>query len=224
MLFFPVFAKLQHRPARQTALPYCSSSSALTCLPQHSNLQPANIPTWLDPKSFPLNSFADPYPLNPVPSILYKKGGRGHFLSDLSYFISHLPYTLPSSVSRNPFCLSLTKTPGVWGYSSHFGNIAQSQCRARISFKCFLFIFLRTLLRFFALSCTLAKLNSFIFNRFRTLCKKRHSGGVSITREHFGCARRIPSSKLPTTNCRLSTYSGRGGRWGPEPGVHRSPR
>src|SRR5260370_19069368 len=30
------------------------------------------------PKSLPLNSFADPHPLTPVPSILYKKhGGRG---------------------------------------------------------------------------------------------------------------------------------------------------
>src|SRR5467141_1527773 len=29
-------------------------------------------------KSLPLNSFADPHPLNPVPSILYKNiGGRG---------------------------------------------------------------------------------------------------------------------------------------------------
>src|SRR5258708_35630267 len=30
------------------------------------------------PKSLPLNSFADPHPLTPVPSILYNKhGGRG---------------------------------------------------------------------------------------------------------------------------------------------------
>src|SRR5260370_32921582 len=89
MLFFPVFAKLQHRPARQT-LP-ASLSPALTWLTQHSNLQPTNrssvavaerrsrsgrdTSTWLDSKSFPLNSFVDPHPLTPVTSILYKNIG-----------------------------------------------------------------------------------------------------------------------------------------------------
>ncbi len=77
MLFSPVFAKLQRRPARRTALS-CSSFSALTWLPQHSNLQPANISTALDSKSFPLNSFADPHLLTPVASIFYKNsGGQG---------------------------------------------------------------------------------------------------------------------------------------------------
>src|SRR5258708_37193805 len=33
----------------------------------------------------------------------------------------HLPYTLPGSVSRNPFVCRSYETPGVWGYSSHFG-------------------------------------------------------------------------------------------------------
>src|SRR5260370_42501722 len=95
MLFFPVFAKLQHRPARQT-LP-ASLSPALTWLTQHSNLQPANrssvavaerrsrsgrdTSTWLDSKSFPLNSFADPHPLNSVVSYRYKNtGGRAPIL------------------------------------------------------------------------------------------------------------------------------------------------
>src|SRR5712692_2501122 len=36
----------------------------------------------------------------------------------------------------------------------------------------FLFTFLRTLLHIFALFCTHQKLNSFVFNRFRTLCQK----------------------------------------------------
>src|SRR5712692_10799970 len=36
----------------------------------------------------------------------------------------------------------------------------------------FLFTFLRTLLHIFALFCTYPKLNSFVFNRFRTLCQK----------------------------------------------------
>src|SRR5258707_991212 len=35
----------------------------------------------------------------------------------------HSPYTLPSSVSRNPFvCHSYENTRGVGGYSSHFGT------------------------------------------------------------------------------------------------------
>jgi hypothetical protein len=41
------------------------------------------------------------------------------------------------------------------------------------SFKFFLFIFLRTLLRFFAFSCTFQKLNSLLFNCFRTLFAKK---------------------------------------------------
>src|SRR6266576_5778378 len=40
--------------------------------------------------------------------------------------------------------------------------------------KFFLFTFLRTLLHFF---CTLQKLNSFIFKRFLTLCKKKRGQG-----------------------------------------------
>src|SRR6266852_4621830 len=39
----------------------------------------------------------------------------------------------------------------------------------------FLFKYVRTLLHFFALFCTHQKLNSFIFNQLRTLCKK-HPG------------------------------------------------
>ncbi len=41
----------------------------------------SNVLTTFTPNSFPLNSLADPHPLNPVASILYKKGGgRGAFL------------------------------------------------------------------------------------------------------------------------------------------------
>src|SRR6266446_2985805 len=76
MLFSPVFAKPQ-RP-----LPFHRRAPFLPVLcvpspPQHSNLKPANIPTCLDPKSFPLNPFADPHPLTPAASIFYKNTGRG---------------------------------------------------------------------------------------------------------------------------------------------------
>ena len=40
------------------------------------------------------------------------------------------------------------------------------------SLKFFLFTFLRTLLHFFAFFCARAKLNPFLFKRFRTLRKK----------------------------------------------------
>ncbi len=47
-------------------------------LPQHSNLQPANISTPLNPKSLPLNPFADPHPLNLYATIFYKNmAGEG---------------------------------------------------------------------------------------------------------------------------------------------------
>src|SRR5713101_7219070 len=44
---------------------------------------------------------------------------------------------------------------------------------------------LRTFLRFFALFCTHAKLNSFIFNRFRTLCKKPPGVGGTVVPARF---------------------------------------
>src|SRR5229473_6711088 len=44
--------------------------------------------------------------------------------------------------------------------------------------KFFLFTFLRTLLHIFAFFCTHQKLNSLVFNRFRTLCTKHPGGGV----------------------------------------------
>ncbi len=40
------------------------------------------------------------------------------------------------------------------------------------SLKFFLFTLLRTLLLLFAFFCTHAKLNPFLFKRFRTLCEK----------------------------------------------------
>ncbi len=47
-------------------------------LPQHSNLQPANISTPLNPNSLPFNPFADPHPLNLYATIFYKNmAGEG---------------------------------------------------------------------------------------------------------------------------------------------------
>src|SRR5260370_37730606 len=73
-------AKFQRRPNSSAALPF-SLFSGLAWPSQHSNLQPANIPTRSDPNSFPVISFADPHPLNSVVSYLYKnlrgEGPRG---------------------------------------------------------------------------------------------------------------------------------------------------
>src|SRR6266478_9049529 len=87
--------------------------------PRFSNLltyQRLNVPTRLSSKSLPHNLFADPHPLNPVTSIPYKNlGGQGVPATLPSFFsISHLPYTFPSSVSRNSFvCHSSENTGGV---------------------------------------------------------------------------------------------------------------
>jgi len=63
----------------------------------------------------------------------------------------------------------LQKTRG--GYSSHFGKpCAVMATRTPFSFKFFLFTFLRTLLH-------RQKLNSFLFNRFRTLYPKTPGWG-----------------------------------------------
>jgi hypothetical protein len=95
----------------------------------------SSLSTTSTPKSFPLNSFADPHPLNPVHSILYKNiGGQGASQLPRRFPLSSILRTLfqvPYPVS--PLFATLTKTPGVWGYSSHFGTHSLRQprhCRA----------------------------------------------------------------------------------------------
>jgi len=83
-----------------------------------------NIQARFAPNFFPLNSFADPHPLNPVTSILYKNiGGQGvpatfPLLSRSPIFRTLFQVPYPAS----PLFATLTKTTGVWGYSSHFGS------------------------------------------------------------------------------------------------------
>ncbi len=194
-----MFAKLQHRPARQTALP-SSSFSALTRLPQHFNLQPANIPTWLDSKSFRLNSFADPHPLTPVASILYKNsGGQGVSRALPSLFrISHLPYALPSSVSRNSFVCHSYENTGGCGYSSHSGkhcSVAASNSfhsSAFFSYSCALFC---AFLHFLALaqnSTLLFSIDSALFAKKNTRGACPSPANTLVVREGF-----------PPQNCQL---------------------
>src|SRR5712671_4114258 len=51
--------------------------------------------------------------------------------------------------------------------------------------KFFLFTFLRTLLHIFAFFCTHQKLNSLVFNRFRTLCTKHGGWGKGCNGVEF---------------------------------------
>src|SRR5229473_735077 len=84
-----------------------------------------------------------------------------------------------------PFRCNTYKKHGV-GYASHFGKpCTVTATRTRISFKFFLFTFLRTLWHD-------AKLNSFVFMRFRTLWAKTPGGGGTpiLERVHFWQTRR----------------------------------
>jgi len=149
MLFFRVFVGSRPRPftlslkGLVSAKPLRSRRLCVRLAPQHSNLQPANrssvavaerrsrsgrdTSTWLDSKSFPLNSFVDPHPLTPVASILYKNmGGQGVPRSAIScpHFASTSPLAatlmdLPASVANKrltarakPFRCNTYKKPG----------------------------------------------------------------------------------------------------------------
>jgi len=99
---------------------------------------------------------------------------RANTLSSL-YSTSRFPYALPSSVSRKSCICHSCENCRVWGYSSRFGKVcAVAPRRTRISFKLFLFTFLRTLLH-------AAKFNSFLFKRLRTLCPKTPGVGVPLS-------------------------------------------
>jgi hypothetical protein len=89
-------------------------------------------------KSFRCNTYRSPrkcckqktYGLTkPFRCNTYKKHGVASFKPDIFLYplpadcppIFHLPYTLPSSVSRKPFIYHSYANTGVYGYSSHFG-------------------------------------------------------------------------------------------------------
>src|SRR5216684_1549248 len=73
--------------------------------------QRSNVLTNFIPKSFPINLFADPHPLNPIASILYKnRGGRGPSTLQSPSPISYPPTRHPSNFIRTRssaiFCLN----------------------------------------------------------------------------------------------------------------------
>jgi hypothetical protein len=81
----------------------------------NSFLTLAPIPCPLSRKSFPFIFFADPHPLTPLQSYCFKNsGGRPHSGLWIDSTSSHLPYILPSSVSRKSFtCRSYENTGDV---------------------------------------------------------------------------------------------------------------
>jgi len=100
--------------------------------------------------SFPHNPLSDPPLLNPYATIFYKNGGGTSFKPNvfLALPLSPILRTLfQVSYPVSPAFATLTKTPGVWGYSSHFGKPPESiAIRSRFLFKLFLFTLLQTLL------------------------------------------------------------------------------
>src|SRR5258708_31879998 len=74
----------------------------------------------------------------------------------------------------SPLFLTLTQTPGVWGYSSHFGT-RQSAAVMRTR-RITQVLSFHILAHSFALFCILKEPNSLLFNRFRTLCPKTPGG------------------------------------------------
>src|SRR6266849_6098589 len=71
--------------------------------------QRSNVLTNFIPKSFPLNLFADPHPLNPIASILYKNmGWRGPSTLQSPSSISYPPTRHPSNFIRTPSSRNLS--------------------------------------------------------------------------------------------------------------------
>src|SRR5712664_1488944 len=129
-----------------------------------------------------------------APITLLESALTSHFqIAENTATLSLLECALTSLTPVTPLECALQKTTvgGVW----------PSQLRALLSPTpppSFVFILLRTHLHFFALFCIHAKLNSFLFKRFRTLCQKNGGwGGVLFT-----WSNPIPSNrKLPHLPC-----------------------
>ncbi len=104
MLHSRVFAR---RISRSLALPFLSQ---------------VPIPRPSLPRFHGIIAFADPHLLTTIESYRYKKMGGGPSRSRSLFCLSPILRTLfqvPYPVS--PAFATLTKTPGVWGYSFHFG-------------------------------------------------------------------------------------------------------
>src|SRR5712664_611849 len=150
MLFCPVFAKLHSRPS-------LDSFSRPTPTPRHPS-----------PKSHGIKSFADPHPLNPVASILYKNSGR-----------KGVPPTsaarIPQRHVAHPLFFSTTCAMRIRRRMRILSERRESKDSSPTLFPFRSFSLSPFFSHSYALFCTHAKLNSFIFKRFRTLSQK-HPG------------------------------------------------
>jgi hypothetical protein len=176
-----------------------------------SRIHLQDVLTSFTAKSLPHNSFADPHPLNLYATILYKNSGeRGSIHST----VFHLPYTLPSSVSCKSFaCHSYENTRGVgvffpfWN-SSHAARGAWSGPAFKRPTSQTVFCLSPFFSHSCVLFCTLQKLNSFIFRRLRTLCKKSPGWGApaALTSQGPELANRPRTYPFPF-NLQLSTVN-----------------
>src|SRR5260370_9862686 len=142
------------------------------------------------PKSLPLNSFADPHPVNPYATILYKNiGGQGYpqpsprsSLSPIFRTFFQVPYPVSPLLATlmrllHPERFYGTKTAWVRNQQFPFCNSSRiPSARNAPTFKTFNVPTVFYLSPFFshscALFCTLQQLNSFVVWLLRTLCKK----------------------------------------------------
>ncbi len=145
--------------------------------------QRSNVLTNFIPKSFPLNLFADPHPLNPIASILYKnRGGRGPSTLQSPSPISYPPTRHPSNFIRMPSSGNLSSQCSLTPLQS----ISVSP---RIAAKSFA-------MRSSAIFC----LNSF---RMRSSIKKWGEGWLWLTRNPTRIP--VPSDHRERGTCFLSS-------------------
>ena len=126
-------------------------------------------------------------------------------------------HTLSFSVSRNPFVCRSYENGRVYSNNSHSGTARAPFANQTSSLRGLTSVFSYSC----GLFCTRQKLNSLVFNRFRTLCAKHPGvgGGGPLSTSRFSsrisrCRRRDPSSvSVNSALCGLCVNSGSGLRW-----------
>ena len=136
-------------------------------------------------------------------------------------------FQVPYAVS--PLFATLTKTAGVWRYSSHSGTVDASSTFKRSDLQ--MLTRVSELSPFFsnscALFCTLQKINSFVFKRFCTLSQKPPGVGVPPTfhvSTFHRIARPIAAKRLWCNNPQRREISSPSGETTPLPPVSKTRR
>jgi hypothetical protein len=201
--------------------------------PRPLNFSRSLIPTprSQSPNSNGIKIFANPHSLTPIESNFYKIiGGRGSSrhadvqtfqrsnLQTSFYLPSILRTLFQVPYHTTPLFATLTKTPGVWGYSSHFGTLRASSTFRRSDAPFASRMGLRDLQTFQRVSdlspflshssklfCPHAKRNSFIFNQFRTLCAKHPGVGEGVL---WLTSDGIAATRPQPLTCEISLFHG----------------